>query len=185
MNLAHPSKRVRYLRAVLKLMSFAALAALLWVFGRYALFGGTLRELPTLKVDLGALAVGELLTIDWEGRAVAVLHRSTRMLERLRDSADAVYDANSRLSTQPDHSRNPVRAERPEYLVVLMTAPDLGCAVAVERAADQTIAGFRDSCRGSRYDLAGRVLANQSSKRNLIVPDYRIREHELWLGARE
>ncbi|MGF1643878.1 MAG: hypothetical protein ACFCUJ_09550 [Thiotrichales bacterium] len=177
--------RARGLRVLLKLMSLLAIAAVLWVMGRYALFGGTARELPTLRVDLAALAVGDALTLDWDGRPVAVLHRSAPMLIELGNGDDAVYDPESRLSTQPPHARNSLRAEPPEFLVVLMSAPDLGCPVAFERGVDDQIHGFRDQCRGSRYDLAGRVRVDQASKRNLIVPDYRIRDRELLLGAKQ
>jgi len=50
--------------------------------------------------------------------------------------------------------------------------------------ADTEIFGaLQDSCAGSYYDLAGRVLDDQAANRNLVIPDYFRQGSEIILGA--
>ena len=134
------------------------------------------------EVDLGKLAEGTLMTVEWRGRPVWILHRSPEMLATLKADDPRLADPFSRRSEQPRYAANTTRAIRPPYMVMVAICTHLGC-VPVFRpdAADPTLGpdwqgGFYCPCHGSRFDLAGRVFKNVPAPTNLEVPPYRFLE---------
>lgn len=179
MDTGHPSDASR--RLVLRVAT-KALGALALLATAYVLFSSALDrdgrpETERFTVDLAALAPGKVLQVDWNGRSVLVLRRTGAMIEALKAPASGLADPNSSESRQPAETQNRFRSLRPEYLVILGHGTDLGCPV--EWAGPETAeapkpwhGGFRDRCRGSWYDLAGRVYADQPATRNLPVPEH-------------
>lgn len=131
-----------------------------------------------VEVDLSSVPPGALSTVEWRGRPVWVLHRTPDMLARLGNHDNALVDPASKEDQQPPYARNPVRAIKPEFLVVTAICTHLGCIPSFrpEPGAPDISpdwpGGFYCPCHGSRFDLAGRVFQNVPAPRNLEVPPY-------------
>ena len=173
-----------YYRIGLKLMGVVAAVFVVYVVIS-AIWGDPTESDSTqatiaLRIDLSAIPPGEILERTWQGRPLWVLHRTPEMLGQLEDSAVELYDPSSRWSQQPTAYRNPHRSAEPAYFVVFAQSTDLSCALRwVPADGDNQHAHFVDSCRGSKFDAAGRVWRDQPARRNLVVPDYHIDGHLL------
>ncbi len=133
-----------------------------------------------VAVDISKLDEGSMVRVVWRGQPVWVLHRSPDMLSRLASQTAPLKDPESAKSIQPEYARNPVRALRPEYLVVIGNCTHLGCAplerfeVAPADLGPDWVGGFFCPCHGSKFDLAARVRDDGSpAPTNLTVPPYR------------
>jgi len=134
-----------------------------------------------VEVDLGALAPGEKITVEWRGKPVWILRRTKEMLESLKkDEAElADPDSNRTQFPTPQYAKNEWRSINPEYLVLIGICTHLGC-VPVDRftpGAQPSLpadwpGGFFCPCHGSTFDLAGRVFKNKPAPDNLEVPPY-------------
>jgi len=163
-----------HLRVALKLM--AALALVIFVFLLISgLFSGPGNIRLALEVDLSAIAAGEAQRVRWNDRRVLVLHRDAAMLAALAEDED-LYDPASRFDRRPRGLSATHRGWVPQWLVVYAASTDLGCDLDVvpPGAEADWDGGFRDHCRGGRYDFAGRVYRDQSAMRNLEIPPHRI-----------
>ncbi|MFN4262467.1 MAG: hypothetical protein ACK4IT_02280 [Thioalkalivibrionaceae bacterium] len=164
----------------MKLLFFGGAVAL--VFALLSAFFSSPPENIRLDrmVELGAIAPGETLYFRWGGREVVVLHRDAEMLAAVQGDVP-LKDPSSRLSTQPRALRNEYRSYDPAWFVAYAASTDLGCSLIVvptqeaQAEAPPWSGGFRDECRGGRYDFAGRVLEGEPGLRNLEIPAY------LWL----
>lgn len=158
-------KRIIQLRGFMKLVIMLGLLGLVWGFIRASSDDSGRQEDARFIVDTSSLKSGEWKVQDWQGRPVLVVHRNSSMLIGLEQADEGLYDPQSRLSAQPDEAKNWHRSVNKNWLVVFNQSPDTGCGLEV------ALSGISDSCRGSVYDWAGRVLADQPSKRNLqVVP---------------
>lgn len=134
-----------------------------------------------VEIDISKLEPGAMLKIEWRGKPVMVVRRTPEMLERIGNHDDRLRDPGSENSRQPDYTRNPARAIRPEYLVLLGVCTHLGClpqnffaagaVPAVGLTADWP-GGFFCPCHGSKFDLSGRVFAGVPAPTNLEIPPY-------------
>lgn len=131
-----------------------------------------------VEVDLGTLAPGALVTVEWRGRPVWLLHRTAPMLASLQAHRELLVDPDSRKDQQPAYAKNPARAVRPPFLVLTAICTHLGCIPsfrpepgAADLGADWP-GGFYCPCHGSRFDLAGRVFRNVPAPRNMEVPPH-------------
>jgi ubiquinol-cytochrome c reductase iron-sulfur subunit len=143
---------------------------------------------PT-EVEVGKLAPGALVTVEWRGRPVWVLHRTAAMLATLGNHDALLADPLSEASQQPDYAKNPARSLRPDYLVLTAICTHLGCIPnyrpepASPDLGPDWPGGFYCPCHGSRFDLAGRVFKNVPAPRNLEVPPHIYRsESKLVIG---
>ena len=132
-----------------------------------------------VEVDIGDLAAGSLLTVEWRRQPVWILSRTPAMLAAIRQDDELVVDPNSRRSEQPSYAQNEYRSIRPQIAVLIGICTHLGCSPVFRPAAagaagvDSWSGGFYCPCHGSRFDLAGRVLKNSPAPTNLVVPPYR------------
>ncbi len=180
-----------HIRAIFKIMATMLILAMLWVgFSFVATVEDPEANVKVMRFDLSGIKPGETEVFDWNRRPLIVLHRSSDMLEFLRAGhTERLRDALSDNSNQPEPMQNFHRSLIPEYFVAIATGTDLGCPVVFLPAQSETFqgehwkGGFRDSCRGSRYDLAGRVFENQQASENLVIPAYRIDGSTLVAGA--
>ena len=81
-----------------------------------------------VEVDISKVEPGAMIKVEWRGKAVFVVHRTPQMLTQLEGMAPQLRDPDSKQSEQPDFARNPARALKPEYLVLVGVCTHLGCA---------------------------------------------------------
>lgn len=180
-------RRRLVLRLVAKLMIVSFIIGLIYVFMR-SLPGRSLQE-ATSRIDLGHLQSGQTMRYDWNGKRVLILKRGVYDLNTLQSLDTALLDPDSQHSRQPAVADNPLRSITAKYFVVLDYGTDLNCGVeylTVEQTGPEGrawLGGFKDRCRGSWYDLSGRVYKGQQAKRNLAIPPYIIEGQILILGA--
>ena len=143
-----------------------------------------------VEVDISKVEPGAMIKVEWRGKAIFVVHRTPQMLTQLEGMAPKLRDPDSEASEQPDFARNPPRALKPEYLVLVGVCTHLGCAP-LERftPGDVTVSadwpgGFFCPCHGSKFDLSGRVFKDVPAPTNLSVPPYRfLSDSRLLIGA--
>jgi len=121
--------------------------------------------LASLEVDLSAIEKGQTITVKWRGKPVFIKHRT----ENEVTSAQSV-DTSSLRDPEPDN----VRAQNPEWLVVVGVCTHLGC-VPISNAGDYH--GWFCPCHGSHYDVSGRIRKGPAPL-NLEVPEYKFLEEE-------
>ncbi|MDH5359003.1 MAG: ubiquinol-cytochrome C reductase, iron-sulfur subunit [Gammaproteobacteria bacterium] len=175
------------LRLLAKLMLLVFIIGLLAVFVR-SLPGYRVQDQVT-HVNLKPLQAEQLLRYDWNGKRVLVLKRGAIDPSELQTLESELLDPYSRHATQPDTVNNVLRSVTREYFIALDYGTDLNCQLDY-LSRDKTgpegrvwLGGFRDRCRGSWYDQAGRVYNGQQAKRNLPVPSYQIQDNTLILDA--
>lgn len=134
-----------------------------------------------VRVDIGALQPGEKMTVEWRGKPVWILRRTSEMLATLKKTDSEVADPNSDRTQYPtpDYAKNEYRSIKPEYLVAVGICSHLGCSPtdklkpgAQPSLPDDWLGGFLCPCHGSTFDLAGRVFKNKPAPDNLEVPPH-------------
>ena len=133
-----------------------------------------------VEVDIRKLKPGEMMTVEWRGKPVWILHRSPTMIESLKQTADQLRDPHSERPNQPAYAKNEARAIKPEYLVVIGICTHLGCVPRAKFrpglesgiAADWQ-GGFYCPCHSTTFDLAGRVYKDKPAPDNLMVPPHK------------
>src|SRR3990172_3889064 len=83
-----------------------------------------------VEADISALAPGEQMIVEWQGKPVWGVHRTKEMMARLKQDEAELADPLSKRSDQPEYCDNEARArpERPEMLVVVGICTHLGCS---------------------------------------------------------
>jgi ubiquinol-cytochrome c reductase iron-sulfur subunit len=132
-----------------------------------------------VEVDISKLEPGQIVTLEWRGKPVWVVHRTPEMLAMLTKHDDKLTDPNSDEDQQPSYCKNPTRAIKPEIFVGVGVCTHLGCSpnyrpdVAPADLGADWYGGFFCPCHGSRYDLASRVLKGSPAPKNMPVPPYK------------
>jgi ubiquinol-cytochrome c reductase iron-sulfur subunit len=133
-----------------------------------------------VEVDVGKLAPGEMMTVEWRGKPVWILRRTPEMLESLKKTDPLVSDPGSDKPMQPEYAKNEHRSIKPEFLVAVGICTHLGCSPSSKFKAgadsglgDDWPGGFLCPCHGSTFDLAGRVYKNKPAPDNLEVPPHK------------
>lgn len=131
-----------------------------------------------VEVDISKLEPGQRVTVEWRGKPVWVVRRTEQMLATLSTLEPELRDPSSNESIQPDYAKNPSRAIKEEYLVIIGICTHLGCSPTYIKANDQHNlgdnwkGGFFCPCHGSLFDLAGRVYQGVPAPTNLTIPPY-------------
>ena len=164
------------LRVTQKLMLLAALLFVMYVFVASLSTNEGEDGQTAVTLDLADIPPGDVHVAEWKGRKVLVLHRTPAMLVEIQALERELMNPRSRFSHQPAAADTIHRALRTEYFVALAYGTDIDCEVEfVPYRAQPTEGwrgGFKDRCRGSRYDFAGRAFKNQPAQRNLVVPEH-------------
>jgi len=133
-----------------------------------------------IKIDVGAVAPGEMRTFEWRGKPVWVLRRTPEMIEAVRRATPEVADPESvRVAfPTPEYARNELRSIKPELFVAVGICTHLGCSPVGPLAANVNPvlgddAGFFCPCHGSSFDLAGRVFRGMPAPDNLEIPPHK------------
>lgn len=142
-----------------------------------------------VEVDIGPVGPGMLLTVEWRGKPVWIVHRTDQMLDLLGKHGNQLADPQSRELQQPEYAKNATRSIKPQYLIVIGVCTHLGCIpsyrpdVAPADLGSDWSGGFYCPCHGSKFDLAGRVFKNMPAPRNLEIPPHRyLSETHLLIG---
>jgi len=132
-----------------------------------------------VEVDIGNLAPGAMMTVEWRGKPVWIIHRTPEMLTGLSKLDDKLVDPKSARNMQPQYAQNTARAIKPEIMVAIGICTHLGCSptekfkTGTESGIDADWpGGFLCPCHGSTFDLAGRVYKNKPAPDNLEVPPH-------------
>ncbi len=133
-----------------------------------------------VKADISKIEPGAMINVEWRGKPVYVVHRTTQQIDDLPSLNDDLKDPDSELpDSQPAYITGDARAIRPEIFVVVGLCTHLGCAPkfrpevgAADLGGDDWLGGFFCPCHGSKFDMSGRVYAGVPASQNLIVPPY-------------
>jgi ubiquinol-cytochrome c reductase iron-sulfur subunit len=135
-----------------------------------------------VEVDIGAMQVGEKITVEWRGKPVWILKRTPQQIAELPKLDGQLADPKSERNPAeftPEYARNENRSIKPEVLVVVGICTHLGCSPIDRLQAgpqpslpDNWEGGFLCPCHGSTFDLAGRVFKNKPAPDNLPVPPH-------------
>lgn len=144
-----------------------------------------------VEVDLSRIEPGMMVTVEWRGQPVWVVHRTSEMIDSLPKLDRVVADPKSSMPMQPDYARNEGRSLKPEYLVLVGICTHLGCSPSQKLApgaesglGEDWPGGFFCPCHGSKFDLAGRVYKGVPAPANLKVPPYAyLSDTRLLIGA--
>lgn len=131
-----------------------------------------------VEVDISKLEPGMLLMVEWRGKVVWVLNRTTDMLASLEKVEGELADPSSEKKQQPDYAKNRTRSIKPEIFVAEGVCTHLGCSpvfrkdVAPADLGPDWLGGFFCPCHGSKFDLAGRVYKSVPAPTNMVVPPH-------------
>ncbi len=147
--------------------SAAGLGAMLasWPFIDQMNPSADVRALSIVDVDLAPVAVGQRITVTWQGKPIFIAHRTPEEIARAeRDDSVPMRDP----------ARDDERVQKKEWLVVIGICTHLGCVPQGQRegAPRGEWGGWFCSCHGSVYDTAGRIRKGPAPK-NLYLPPYR------------
>lgn len=135
-----------------------------------------------VQVELSKLEPGQQIAVEWQGKPVWMLRRTSEMLERMTTEAHRarLHDPDSDVATQqPEYARNLTRSIYPEQLVVIGICTHFGCVptfrpdLAPADIGPEWDGGYFCPCHGSRFDLAGRVLRGVPAPTKLVIPSRR------------
>lgn len=143
-----------------------------------------------VEVDISKIESGAILTIEWQGKPVWIVNRSSEMLDLLGKHDDKLSDPQSEQPQQPPYCKNPTRSIKKEYLVAVGICTHLGCSPTYRKevgAADLGAdwpGGFFCPCHGSKFDLAARVFKNVPAPINLKIPPHQyLSDAKLLIGV--
>jgi ubiquinol-cytochrome c reductase iron-sulfur subunit len=122
-------------------------------------------SLASTEVNIGAVAVGQAITITWRGKPVFIRHRTP---QEISEAADVKVD------DLRDPETDAVRVQKPEWLIVVGVCTHLGCIPLGQKSTDPRgdFGGWFCPCHGSNYDTSGRIRKGPAPK-NLEVPPYK------------
>ena len=154
--------------------AFAAPLLISWMPSARALAAGA-----PVEVNISKIEPGQLVRVIWRGKPVWLIHRTDQMTADLPSNNKLLVDPESNVETQqPSYAKNPVRAIKPNMMVLVGICTHLGCSptyrpeVAPADLGADWKGGFYCPCHGSRFDLAGRVFKNVPAPTNLVVPPH-------------
>lgn len=135
-----------------------------------------------VRVDISKLDYGAQIVVEWRGKPVYVVKRSSDVISNLGTyGSDILRDKDSELASQPDYVSGNSRTlpGKEEILVIVGLCTHLGCAPmyrpdvgAKDLGGEEWLGGFFCPCHGSKFDLSGRVYAGVPAPSNLEVPPH-------------
>ena len=138
-----------------------AVAAIAWpLIGQMSPSSDVL-AMASIEQDISKVALGQEITIKWQGKPVFVRHRTPKEIA----DAKAADHADLR-DPQTDAER--VKPGKAEWLILVGVCTHLGC---VPTFGQGEYGGWLCPCHGSQYDTSGRIRKGPAPK-NLAVPDY-------------
>jgi len=147
--------------------AFAAVGAaiVLWPFVDSMNPSADVAARASTEVNLEPIALGQRITVLWQGKPIFIDHRTPEQISRAR--AD---DTNKNLI---DPATDASRVEQEKWLIVIGICTHLGCVPLGQKTWDPLgdWGGWFCPCHGSHYDTSGRIRKGPAP-RNLDVPPY-------------
>lgn len=131
-----------------------------------------------VEADISKLEPGAMLTVEWRGKPVWIVHRTKQNLEDLPKLDPMLRDPKSEVEQQPPYCKNEYRSRKPEYGIMVGICTHLGCSptyrpeIAPADLGEAWRGGYFCPCHGSRFDLAGRVFQGVPAPINLLIPPH-------------
>ncbi len=122
-------------------------------------------SLASIEYDVSKVALGQEVTIKWQGKPVFVRHRTPAEIAAARAVDANPAEFQGLRDPQKDTDRVKGKAE---WLILVGTCTHLGC---VPLFGQGDYGGWFCPCHGSVYDTSGRIRKGPAPK-NLAVPDY-------------
>lgn len=182
------SSRRLILRVGVKLMLLFSVASTLYVL----LAGIDNQEVHTpdtahqpLQRRLSQIPQTNPQRLIWSGGNLILIWRDEALLNSLHLHEAQLRDPYSRSDHQSHVPPSPARSLKPGIFIAFDRGTDMGCPLSWIPAGHNEAprqpwpGGFRDNCRGSWYDAAGRVFRNQEASRNLDIPQYHYLDDDL------
>ena len=132
-----------------------------------------------VEVDVSKVPEGSMITTEWRGMPVWIVHRTDAMTAELSKHDDKLTDPGMTVtSQQPDYCKNDTRSLKKNVAVIVGKCTHLGCTpnAKLQPGADMGEAwpgGFFCPCHGSKFDLAGRVFKGSPAPINLVIPPHK------------
>jgi ubiquinol-cytochrome c reductase iron-sulfur subunit len=114
-----------------------------------------------IEVDLGPIAVGQVIKVFWRGKPIYINHRSKKEIEEAEN-----VNVASLPDPEPDSAR--VKKGHVQWQVLIGICTHLGC---IPLAHQGDFDGYFCPCHGSQYDSSGRIRRGPAPK-NLALPPY-------------
>ncbi len=134
--------------------------------------------LAAIEVDVGAMEVGQAITVKWRGKPVFIRRRAPEEIEAAKAVAlDDLPDGDARnenlSGSAPASDDNRAAPGKEEWLVMLGVCTHLGCIPKGQSIGDSRgeYGGWFCPCHGSHYDTSGRIRKGPAP-RNLDIPQY-------------
>ncbi|MBX3696464.1 MAG: ubiquinol-cytochrome c reductase iron-sulfur subunit [Dokdonella sp.] len=146
-----------------------------------------------VEADISKLEVGQMVTYEWRGQPIWIIHRTQAQLDALPSQDSRLKDPTSSVEDQqPKFAQNEYRSRKPELLVLVGLCTHLGCSpkfhgeLEPEPFDPNWKGGFFCPCHKSRFDMAGRVYDGVPAPTNLVVPPYYfVDDTHIMIGAAE
>ena len=136
-----------------------------------------------VKVNIGKLEPGAMVTVEWQGKPVWVLRRTASNIENLRQSPHRALlrDPDSEINQQSDYAKNEFRSIKEKIFVAVGICTHLGCVPNYEPKGMEGVdhALFFCPCHGSKFDLAGRGFKSVPAPTNLIIPPHQYLDNDV------
>jgi ubiquinol-cytochrome c reductase iron-sulfur subunit len=122
--------------------------------------------LASIEVNIANVAVGQAITVKWQGKPVFVRHRTPEEIKE----AESVVVADL---PDPQADKDRVKTGHTDMLIVVGICTHLGCVPLGQKPGDPRgeFGGWFCPCHGSQYDTSGRIRKGPAP-RNLVVPKY-------------
>jgi ubiquinol-cytochrome c reductase iron-sulfur subunit len=114
-----------------------------------------------IEIDLGPIALGQVIKVFWRGKPIFISHRTKKEIEEARD-----VNLSTLPDPQPDAQR--VKPGHEQWQVLIAICTHLGC---IPLAHQGDYDGYFCPCHGSQYDSSGRIRRGPAPA-NLALPPY-------------
>jgi ubiquinol-cytochrome c reductase iron-sulfur subunit len=161
MSSAEPTRRDFLYIATASAGAVGAAAAIWPLVAQMNPDASTIAAGAPIEVDLGPIAVGQVIKVFWRGKPIFISHRSEKEIGEARN-----VDVASLPDPESDEKR--VKAGHEAWQVLIGICTHLGC---IPIAHQGDYGGYFCPCHGSQYDTSGRIRRGPAPA-NLALPPY-------------
>jgi ubiquinol-cytochrome c reductase iron-sulfur subunit len=131
------------------------------------------RALASIEVDIGAVAEGQAITVQWRGKPVFIRNRTPAEVEQAKEVPMADLKdplaRNANVAADAEATdENRAATGKENILVMVGVCTHLGC---IPLGQQGDFGGWFCPCHGSHYDTAGRIRRGPAPE-NMAVPAF-------------